>query len=168
MDDDGNDNKKTLERFYSAFARLDPETMSACYDPAVTFEDEVFSLQGREETMAMWRMLCSAVEAKGKDVWRLEWSDVRADGRQGQAHWEAHYRFTATGRMVHNVIEARFDFSPDGLIVRHHDSFPFWRWARQALGPAGLALGWTPFLRAKVRAQANANLRRFMGAGGAA
>lgn len=163
-----NDNEKTIEKFYAAFARLDPETMSACYDPAVTFEDEVFSLRGRGETMAMWRMLCATVQAGGKDVWRLEWDAIQADASQGRARWEAQYRFTATGRMVRNVIDARFGFAPDGLIVRHHDSFPFWRWARQALGPAGLLLGWTPFLRAKVRARADANLRRFLAKDGGA
>jgi hypothetical protein len=58
-----------------------------------------------------------------------------AAGRAGRAR----YTF-ATGRVVHNVIEARFALR-DGLIVQHVDSFGFWRWSRQALGPLGLARG---------------------------
>ena len=35
---------------------------------------------------------------------------VEADDRQGRAHWEAHYRFGAAGRQVHNVIDGSFRF----------------------------------------------------------
>ena len=52
-----------------------------------------------------------------------------------------------------------------GLITRHTDRFDFWRWSRQALGAPGLLLGWSPFLRAKVRGQAAASLRRFLAKG---
>ena len=36
------------------------------------------------------------------------------------------------------------------------------KWSRQALGPKGLALGWTPFLRRKVGGTAKAGLDKFM------
>ena len=102
----------------------------------------------------MWRMLCSVTREKGADVWQLRFSDVQADESGGRAHWDAHYRFSATGRIVDNSIDAQFGFGPDGRIVRHRDSFDFWRWSRQALGPPGWLLGWTPMLRAKLRAKA--------------
>ena len=155
-------NEQTLEAFYSAFARLDPNGMAPCYAPEATFEDEVFTLKGRDEVMGMWRMLCEATKAKGADVWKLDYSGVSADASKGRAHWDAHYRFSATGRIVDNSIDARFDFGPGGLIARHRDSFDFWRWSRQALGTPGLVLGWTPMLRAKVRARAAGNLRRYL------
>ena len=148
----------TVARFYAAFARLDGAAMQACYAADAQFDDEAFSLRGREQVGGMWRMLCGATQAKGADVWRLDVSDIT--GRS--AHWEAHYRFSATGRMVHNIIEAEFDIGPDGLIRRHRDRFDFWRWSRQALGTPGLLLGWTPFLRRKVRATAAANLGRYL------
>ena len=50
----------------------------------------------------------------------------------------------------------------EGLIVRQRNHFDFWRWSRQALGPAGMFLGWTPLLRAKVRAKAARSLERSM------
>ena len=106
----------------------------------------------------MWRMLCDATRAKGADVWRLEVSDIT----DRSAHWEAHYRFSATGRMVHNIIDAEFGFDDYGLIVAHRDQFDFWRWSRQALGPVGWALGWSPWLRARVAAQARAALAKRM------
>ncbi len=156
-----NTNERTIENFYNAFARLDPKAMADHYADDVAFDDEVFSLRGKQEVMGMWRMLCTATKDKGADVWKLRFGEVRAD-RTGGAHWDANYRFSATGRLVTNNVDAQFEFGPDGRIVRHRDSFDFWRWSRQALGAPGLLLGWTPVLRSKIRAKAAGNLRRFM------
>ena len=138
-------NELTLKKFYDAFAQLDAVGMAECYADDATFDDEAFSLLGKREVCAMWAMLCEATRAKGRDVWKLQSSGIAADARQGRAHWEADYRFSATGRLVHNIIDGRFR-----------------AWSRQALGAPGLLLGWTPFLRAKVRARAAGNLARFM------
>ena len=148
----------SVARFYAAFARLDGAAMQACYAADARFDDEAFGLQGREQIGGMWRMLCDATRAKGADVWRLEVRDIT----DRSAHWEAHYRFSVTGRIVHNIIEAEFEIGPDGLIRRHRDRFDFWRWSRQALGAPGLLLGWTAFLRRKVRNQAAANLAKYL------
>ena len=150
----------TIERFYAAFAALDAATMAACYAADAKFRDPVFTLDGREDIAAMWAMLCAATRANGRDVWKLEWWDVHAEDDHGGAHWEAHYWFSATGRRVHNRIDARFAFR-DGLIVAHLDDFDFWTWSRQALGAPGWLLGWTPILRNKVRAQAATKLALF-------
>jgi hypothetical protein len=155
-------NAQTLTRFYTAFAALHADTMADCYAPDATFSDPVFALHGRQQTGGMWHMLCAATQAKGRAHWKLEFRGVEADATTGRAHWEAHYQFSATGRLVHNIIDAQFTFTPDGKIATHRDAFDFWRWARQALGAPGLLLGWTPFLRAKVQAQANTNLQKFL------
>ena len=148
-------NAALLTRFYTALGRRDAAAMSACYDRSVQFSDEVFPDLEGDETRAMWQMLCE----RGKDL-RIEFENLEADDHRGRAHWEAWYTFSATGRRVHNRIVARFEFR-DGKISRHHDSFSFWRWARQALGPVGWLLGWTPAMKNKVRRQAAANLRRY-------
>jgi ketosteroid isomerase-like protein len=155
-------NEQTIETFYTAFAQLDPDSMAGCYADDVAFDDEVFSLRGKREVMGMWRMLCEATRAKGADVWKLQYRDVRADAAQGMAHWDAHYRFSATGRIVDNSIDAKFDFDGQGRISRHRDRFDFWLWSRQALGLPGVLLGWTPILRGKVQRQAGENLRRYL------
>ena len=69
------------------------------------------------------------------------------------------------GDEARDSITAGFAFK-DGLIARHADRFSFWRWSRQALGPVGLWLGWTPFLRARVRADARAGLQDWVRNGG--
>ena len=155
-------NQQTIEKFYRAFAELDAQTMGQCYAPEAVFEDEVFSLRGRHVVTGMWRMLCDANRDQGADVWHLEYRDVLADAGVGQAHWDAHYRFGATGRLVDNSIDSHFTFDPQGRIDSHRDSFSFWDWSRQALGAPGLLLGWTPLLRNKVRRQAGASLEKFL------
>lgn len=151
----------TIERFYAAFAQLDAATMQACYAPGAQFDDEAFSLQGAPQIGGMWRMLCETTKAKGMAHWKLETSHITARS----ANWEAHYLFSATGRLVHNKIDAEFEFDANGLITRHRDRFDFWSWSRQALGAPGWLLGWSPFLRNKVRATAAANLQRFLSKG---
>lgn len=157
-------NLETINRFYTAFAKLDAATMATCYADNVQFQDAVFTLNGKKDTVAMWTMLCGATlgNPASKAVWHLDYSDVKADASGGQAHWDANYLFSKTGRMVLNKIDAQFTFNEAGLIVKHHDSFNFWAWARQALGTPGLLLGWTPFLRAKVQATANEGLQKFL------
>ena len=152
--------RTTIERLYAAFERLDAQAMAACYADEATFDDEAFALRGRAQIGAMWAMLCDAVKAQGRDAWKLELGAVT----ERTAHWEPTYRFSATGRVVRNVIDAEFEFDAAGLITRQRDRFDFWRWSRLALGAPGLLLGWSPFLRHKVRAQAAKSLARYIAA----
>lgn len=145
-----------IEQFYSAFGKRDAEGMVACYHAQVRFSDPVFVDLDARETAGMWRMLCERAQS-----FALEFSDVRAEGEVGTAHWEARYLFTTTGRAVHNVIDAEFRFA-DGKIIEHRDRFDFYRWARQALGPTGVLLGWTPLVRNKVRGQARKGLEHYL------
>ncbi|MRG97716.1 nuclear transport factor 2 family protein [Polyangium spumosum] len=149
-------NQALIEQFYRSFQKRDAEGMVACYHPDVVFTDPAFGELRGAEARGMWRMLCE----RGKDL-ELEFSDVRADDSTGSAHWEARYTFSASGRKVHNVIDASFECR-DGKITRHTDRFSFWRWSRMALGPAGLVLGWTPFLQNKVRTMAKKGLAEYM------
>lgn len=149
-------NAALIQRFYTAFQAGDAAGMRACYHPEIIFTDPAFGTLYEDEAGAMWAMLLS----RAKDL-RVTAGDIAADRQQGRAHWEARYTFGQTGRPVHNIIEATFEFR-DGLIVRHRDDFDFWRWARQALGPVGLLLGWAPMVQARVRAQARAGLAAFM------
>ena len=153
--------EQRLAAFYAAFRELDAASMRAAYAPAARFQDPVFRLAGRDEIGAMWAMLCEATARNGRDVWRLDVGEIVADASYGRARWEAHYRFSATGRMVHNVVEAGFSFDAGGRILTHRDRFDFWRWSRQALGPVGWALGWTPWLKKRVRRQARERLAAY-------
>ena len=155
-------NEQTITRLYTAFAALNADAMAACYAEDASFDDPGFSLNGRREVAGMWRMLCDATRGKARQDWRLEFRDVRADGDGGHAHWEAYYRFSVTKRLVHNIIEADFTFTPDGLIATHKDSFDLWRWSRQAIGLGGLVLGWTSYFKKQMRLQTRAALTKYL------
>jgi ketosteroid isomerase-like protein len=148
-------NDETIVRFYDAFTRLDGATMAGCYAPDAHFEDPVFTDLDGDEPGAMWRMLTG--RATDLAV-RLE--SHQADDARGSAHWLADYTFS-TGRRVHNDVRATFRFDDAGRIAEHRDDFDLYAWTRQALGPAGLLLGWTPVLQGKVRRQARAQLDDF-------
>jgi ketosteroid isomerase-like protein len=148
------DNAKLIRDLYEAMDRHDGDAMAKLYAPDGRFEDPAFGELSGAEAGDMWRMLTSRAE----DL-RVELAEHSADGDSGEAHWIATYTFR-TGRKVVNDIHARFRFR-DGKITDHRDSFSFWRWSRQALGPAGLALGWTPLLRAAVRKRARSDLEEF-------
>jgi ketosteroid isomerase-like protein len=152
----GHPNDELIERFYGAFARRDGDTMAACYAPDARFSDPVFTDLRGEEPGAMWRMLTG----RARDL-EVTLAEHEAGDDRGSAHWLADYTFS-TGRRVHNDIRADFRFD-QGLIAEHRDSFSFYAWARQALGPAGLALGWTPIVQRKVRREARAGLDEFLG-----
>ena len=129
--------------------------MAACYAPGAHFSDPVFTDLRDDEPGAMWRMLTGRAE----DL-EVRLAEHEAGDEHGSAHWLADYTFR-TGRKVHNDIRAEFRFV-DGRIAEHRDSFSFYAWARQALGPAGLALGWTPILRSKVQKEARSGLDEFL------
>jgi ketosteroid isomerase-like protein len=150
------ENKELINRLYMGLKNQDSEMMLSCYHEDATFRDPVFELHSKQEIDGMWTMLCK--RAKEFD---LTFESVLADESTGSAHIEAEYLFSTTGRKVHNKIDASFQFQ-DGLIIKHRDTFNFWRWSQQALGLPGYLLGWTPFLQKKVQQQAGDNLNTFI------
>ncbi len=145
-----------ITRFYTAFQQRNAAGMAACYHQQIHFSDPVFPDLHGADAAAMWDMLCT----RGKDL-RVEFTNVQASEQHGSADWTATYTFTSTQRLVTNRISASFVFR-DGLIVRHTDHFSLYAWSRQALGPLGLLLGWTPMLQSRVRAQAAVSLARWI------
>jgi hypothetical protein len=148
--------KALIDKFYLAFKVKDYRTMQNAYHNEAQFSDPVFENLSSDEVRAMWQMLISG----GKDL-QIMHKNATADDIRGQCHWEAWYTFTGTGRKVHNIIHASFEFK-DGLIYRHRDHFSFWRWSRQALGGTGLLLGWTPVMHDKVKDTARKRLDAFI------
>lgn len=151
----GMTHEQLLRDFYAAFARLDGETMAACYAPGATFDDPAFPGLRDGEPGDMWRMLT----ARATDL-QVELQDVRADGDTGTARWVATYSFGQTGRRVVNPVRSTFRFE-DGLIAEQRDNFAFHAWAAQALGLPGRLLGWAPPFRRAAQAKARRGLEAF-------
>ena len=147
---------KLIETFYRAFQNKDWKGMQACYHPEVRFSDPVFTDLFGTHAKAMWHMLVDA----STDL-TISFSGIQSDSNHGLCQWEAIYTFSRTGKRVHNIIEAKFEFK-DGLIFVHHDSFDLWKWSRMAMGLSGILLGWTSFFKNKIRGIAKINLTKFI------
>lgn len=148
-----------VNKFYTAFQRGYYKTMQEIYHPEIEFSDEVFPLLKGDEARAMWHML---VEGGRDSGLKITFKNVSVVDDHVECDWEAGYRFSLTGRNVHNKIHAQFWFK-EGKIVRHIDKFDFYRWTRMAFGFKGLVFGWAPFFRSKVQKTVDHRLKKFMG-----
>lgn len=149
-------NEQLITTFYTAFQKLDADTMAACYHPESTFFDPAFGNLNHDQTVDMWKMLCGRAKE-----FSLTFSDVSANEKLGSAKWIAVYLFSKTGRTVTNKISAEFEFR-DGKIFRHCDTFDIWKWSSMALGVKGMLLGWSPVVKNAVRKEALKGLTAFM------
>lgn len=152
-------NEETINRFYTAFQKLDYATMQSCYTDDAVFSDPVFGLLDVVETRAMWEMLCT----RAKDF-SLTYGDIKLlDEEYTTTQWKATYLFSKTGNKVENKVTAHMKFR-DGLICEHTDAFDIYKWSRQALGITGWLFGWSSFIRKRIQLQAKVGLQKFMNA----
>jgi ketosteroid isomerase-like protein len=152
-----NDNTALIEKFYTAFQKLDYATMQSCYEENAIFNDPAFGVLEGDEVRAMWEMLC-----KNAKDFSLTFSNIQLEDEEyATCNWVATYTFSRTGNKVVNKIKAYIRIQ-DGKITEHTDHFDIWKWSRQALGLSGWLLGWSRFFHAKVRATARLNLEKFM------
>ncbi|HSI59445.1 MAG TPA: nuclear transport factor 2 family protein, partial [Ideonella sp.] len=97
--------RQVVDHFYDAFARSDWRGMGAAYAPDVHFSDPVFELRG-DDARLMWRMLCEQAKE-----FRASHEIVTASADSAHVRWQAWYRFSATGRPVHNQIETQLQLA---------------------------------------------------------
>lgn len=149
-------NEQLIHQFYTAFQQKDYKTMQHSYAENAIFNDSVFRNLDVQQARAMWQMLIS----RSGDM-TLTFGNIKEENNKVIAYWEAHYTFTATGKKVINKIDAEFEIE-DGKIVRHTDTFDFYKWAKQAFGAGGFLLGWTSSFKEKVRQTAKKKLDDYL------
>ncbi len=150
-------NQELINKFYSAFQRLDAGAMNSCYDADIVFFDTVFGLLRGDAVRSMWEMLCQHAQE-----FSLTFSNIRElDEEYCTCDWVASYTFSKTGRKVINRVKANMRFT-QGRIIEHSDAFSLHQWSKQAFGLTGVLLGWNSFFQRKIRNQANRRLLRFM------
>jgi ketosteroid isomerase-like protein len=150
-------NKVLIERFYSAFQKLDHKTMNECYSEDAVFNDPVFGLLHGDEVRAMWEMLCR----NARDL-SLTYSDIFTDDEEYYTcRWTATYIFSRMGNKVTNNIKA-FMRIQNGKITEHSDGYRLSTWIAQAFGWKGVLFGWTGFMKRAIQKKARKNLQSFM------
>ena len=149
-------NKALINHFYIAFQDKDAVVMNACYAKDANFEDPAFGKLKGDQVRAMWSML---VERGGKEL-AVTHKITDVSSTHVSATWEAIYPFSQTLRMVHNKISADFVIE-NGLIKSHKDHFNLWKWSSMALGLPGMLLGWSSFMKGKIRQKALRSLEKY-------
>jgi ketosteroid isomerase-like protein len=150
-------NEELISRFYSAFQKLDHQTMNDCYSEDIVFNDPVFGILRGEEAKCMWEMLC-----KNARDFSLTYSNIKLlDEEYATCNWVATYTFSKTGNKVVNSIKA-FMKLKDGKIIEHSDAFKISKWASQALGLKGVLFGWMGWMKRKVQKSARKNLINYI------
>lgn len=150
-------NELVISKFYAAFQQLDYTGMNSCYADDIIFNDPVFGIIEGEVAMSMWEMLCT----NAKDF-TLSYGNIKLlDEEYATCEWQASYTFSKTGRKVVNQVKA-FMRLRDGKIIEHSDKFDLYKWSRQALGFSGWLLGWTKFMKNRIRRNAGQSLIRFI------
>ncbi len=150
-------NEELVNKFYSAFQKLDYATMCSCYSDDIVFFDPAFGLLKGAEAKLMWEMLCK----NAKDFSLTYGNIIHLDNEYVTCDWVANYRFSKTNRKVINKIRANMKFA-DGKIIEHSDAFSLHKWSSQALGFSGWLLGWNKFFQNKIKNTAKKNLLKFM------
>ncbi len=152
-----NNDERLIEKFFTAFQKLDYTAMNACYSDDVAFYDPMFDLLRGAEAKAMWQMLCT--NAKN---FSLTFDSIKSLGEgYYTCNWCAKYTFSKTGRSVENRIKAHMKIE-NGLIIEHSDAWSLAKWSAQAIGLAGTLFGWAGFFRRKLKNEAKKNLLHFM------
>jgi len=91
----------------------------------------------------------------------LIFNSIDVDDEYCTCNWIATYTFSKTGRRVVNKVKAHMRIQ-NGKITEHTDEFDLYKWSRQALGLTGLLLGWSGYLKNKIRHDAKKRLYEFM------
>lgn len=146
--------KETIEIFYLAFAKRDYLTMISCYHKDVRFYDPVFEDLNYEQVSSMWKMLLN----KKNSTLKISHSNIETTAFSTECKWIAIYNYGPKKRKVVNRVTANFEFL-DGKIINHKDNFSLWKWSSQALGFVGIVLGWTSFVKSKIRKTAKKTLK---------
>jgi len=150
-------NEQLIRNFYTAFQKLDDESMVSNYADDIVFFDPVFGLLQGNEARAMWKMLCKSA----KDFSLTYSTIIHLDEEYSTCEWIATYTFSKTGNKVINNGKAYMKFS-NGKIIEHSDGFSLYKWSKQALGLPGVLFGWNSFFQNKIKKQAQNNLRNFI------
>lgn len=145
-------NTQLIEKLYTCLDNHDHEGMAACYHSDADFKDIAFTLHGKKEIHAMWRMISET------DL-RATFTIIHADDEKVSVDLVDDYTFRDTGRYVHNEIRSDFRFR-DGLIIEHIDTCDALKWGLQALGPVKGVISW--LVPATRQAKAKEKLEKYL------
>jgi hypothetical protein len=120
-----------VRQFYDAFQKSDFGTMESLYGAKVAWHDTVFSADGRDAVMGIWRFELDP-KVGGQITYQI--LGAKAPDAQGntqvQVRWRDVYKFF--GNPIDHSIDATLTVDAAGKIVSHQESYSWSEWAHQA------------------------------------
>jgi len=150
------ENKALIQKFYTSFQNKDYKGMQECYASEAVFVDDVFQELDADKVKAMWQMLLMS----SRDL-QITFDNIHFDEHSASCDWVPVYTFSLTDNKVINSIHAEFEIQ-NGKFTVHHDSFNFYKWARQAFGIKGWLFGWMRSFQCAVQKKSQEKLSAFM------
>jgi len=150
-------NKEIITKFYNAFSNHNAGIMADFYDDNIQFEDPAFGILKGNKAKNMWKMLIEI----SKGNLKITVDNIKSDENFGSADWKAEYIFSQTKRKVVNNVHAEFQFE-NGKIIKHKDSFDFYKWSCQALGIIGCLVGKSKVFKFILKKRTNSMLKKYM------
>lgn len=136
-----------VKEFYKALSKGDYQKVNSLYHDDAKYRDEIFDLRGKEIN-ALWY---TATRPEMNLIAHCK--SLKVDGDRVTTDWNISYTIDTLNRKVELDETGVFQFQ-DGKIINHKDSYDFWSWCAQSLGFIGKALGWSQWLKNRVRNQA--------------
>ena len=149
--------EKIVHKFYRAFAEGDAEQMVSFYHEKAHFEDPIFGKLNAQQVANMWRMLIARRDKNTQITHKI----TGVNGGIIKVNWIAQYNYGPKKRKVVNHVSAQLKIV-DGRIMEHTDHFDLWKWTQQAFGLPGYLLGWSSFMKMKIKGKVSLALKEFI------
>lgn len=136
-----------VKEFYEALNKRDYKIVNGLYHSEAKYRDEIFDFNGIEIHALWYNATLPEMDISVK----LE--SIREEGDKVITEWEMRYTLDIIKRRINLKEKGVFEFK-DEKIYRHTDTYDFWAWCTQAFGAIGRVMGWSNWLRNRVRNQA--------------
>jgi hypothetical protein len=134
-----------------------PPSSEACYAPRRALSRRGLLAATARSELAACGACCAATRDKGRADWKLETRDIT----DRSAHWDAHYRFSATGRLVRQPHRRRVRVRPARPDPAPPRPLRLLGLVAPGAGHAGADPGLDADVPQQVQRQAAENLRAF-------
>jgi len=149
-------NTEIVEKFYTAFSKLDHSGMEGCLSENIVYHDPMYGVLDGEPVFALWRMRCTYLHDLS-----IKFSNIEAlDGEYAICDWEISFfhrsagHVTMPGKAYMRII--------NGKIAEHSEGYRISKWLSTTYGWKGKLFGWTGYMKRREQNYYKDMLNRFM------
>lgn len=150
-------NTEIVEQFYSAFSKLDFQTLSKYLSQDVVYYDPLWGLLEGDLVFYLWQMKCESLS-----YFSFQYHDIEElDSEYITCKWETRFFYKKSGTHVKMNGKAYMRIN-NGLITEHSDGYKLSDWLAATRGWKGKLLGWTGYMKRKEESIHREQLERYI------